>query len=202
MNKRSSGSTAAWQARRAVASSLKLKLGRRGRMPRNLALEPVSVRFWRHVKIGAPNECWPWNAGTFPDGYGRFAITHSRGIVAHRFAWIETRGKIPNGLRALHTCDNPPCCNPGHLFIGTNKDNTQDCIAKGRFNAPKIKPTYRGKNWRTKISIEQVGEVMSLHASGESNAAIGRKFSVTRQAIRYIINTNKKCTSQKSQEQT
>ncbi|MEO0085709.1 MAG: HNH endonuclease signature motif containing protein [candidate division WOR-3 bacterium] len=76
-----------------------------------------------------PHECWPWTGCRHPTlGYGFF-----RGDYAHREAYRRAYGPIPNGMCVCHRCDNPECCNPAHLFVGTHRDNIQDSIRKGRF---------------------------------------------------------------------
>lgn len=89
-------------------------------------------RFWMYVDISAgPESCWPWTKSRRDFGYGRMAFA---GTVesANRIAWRLTNGDIPNGLLVLHSCDNPPCCNPKHLFLGTHEDNFADMVSKGR----------------------------------------------------------------------
>lgn len=93
---------------------------------------PIDARFWPKVdRSGGPAACWPWTAGRNPDGYGNFWM---RGRIdkAHRTAWTLAVGEIPKGLHVLHSCDNPPCCNPAHLWLGTIADNSADKRAKGR----------------------------------------------------------------------
>lgn len=90
----------------------------------------MPFRFWDKVLIG--DECWVWQAGIKPhNGYGAFSL-NGREMVAHRVAWLLCHGEIPDGLRVLHHCDNPPCVRPDHLFLGTQKDNVLDAVAKGR----------------------------------------------------------------------
>lgn len=97
----------------------------------------VVERFWAKVdRSGGLFECWPWTAARFHDAagvpnYGMFAF---RGRVwkASRVAWVLTHGEIPDGLTVCHTCDNPPCVNPAHLWLGTLTQNRRDSIAKGR----------------------------------------------------------------------
>lgn len=89
---------------------------------------------WRQVERGDEGECWEWQGSTNEHGYGRVKVGGRPGPVqlAHRVAWELINGAIPDGLCILHACDNPPCCNPSHLFLGTKADNTADMIAKGR----------------------------------------------------------------------
>ena len=89
-------------------------------------------RFWAKVdRSGGPDACWIWTGGRKGRGYGEFYKDH-RLLGAHRVAWELAIGPIPNGLDCLHSCDNPPCCNPAHLFLGTQADNNADMVAKGR----------------------------------------------------------------------
>lgn len=97
-------------------------------------------RFWTKVNIKNIEDCWEWNAfKTKKFGYGAFRL-NGRMHNAHRISWLLSRGEIPAGICVLHKCDNPPCVNPAHLFLGTQADNVKDCKAKGRtqrYNAKK-----------------------------------------------------------------
>lgn len=81
-------------------------------------------------------DCILWSGAKSGDGYGTVTI-NNRQLSAHRAAWEQKHGPIPSGLWVLHKCDKPLCVNPDHLFLGTAKENTQDCIKKGRRNTPK-----------------------------------------------------------------
>lgn len=99
-------------------------------------------RFWAKVdKSGGPDACWLWTAGRSDWGYGHFRVG-SKNLQAHRFAWELTRGPIPAGLLVLHRCDNPPCCNSAHHFLGTHADNMADAKAKGRLRNPQAEKTH------------------------------------------------------------
>src|SRR5688572_21172947 len=91
-------------------------------------------RFWARTSHGHPDECWPFNGAPDKDGYRRFrpggaAVPTQR---AHRVAYALWIGPVPDGCFVLHSCDNPACVNPGHLWAGTHDDNMRDCRSKGR----------------------------------------------------------------------
>jgi hypothetical protein len=99
------------------------------------AIESATVRFWSKVPNRTPGQCWNFT-GFCGKGYGQFSVSKVP-IRAHRFSWELEHGPIPDSLRVLHSCDNPSCVNPEHLFLGTDKDNQHDAIKKGRHTCQK-----------------------------------------------------------------
>jgi hypothetical protein len=90
--------------------------------------------FWSKVDIVDNDKCWEWQATRFKNNYGNF-----RGKCAHRMAYKLSHGDIPYKFLILHKCDNPPCCNPDHLFVGTHKDNARDMKEKNRQHKRQIR---------------------------------------------------------------
>lgn len=96
---------------------------------------PPETRFWDFVD--KTDGCWVWR-GSKTNGYRYgFFKKHGKVVQSHRYSWEMSFGAIPAGLKVLHRCDNPPCVNPSHLFLGTQKDNIHDMIRKGRQAAGK-----------------------------------------------------------------
>lgn len=97
----------------------------------NRVIGPPEKRFWAKVEKRGDNECWHWKGATHERGYGEFWMDRKR-QRAPRVAYLLTVGEIPEGLVVRHSCDNPPCVNPAHLSLGTDKDNMQDAVSRGR----------------------------------------------------------------------
>jgi HNH endonuclease len=101
------------------------------------------VRFLAKVDFAGPDECWEWTACRHVRmGHGRLVVGGRAGKVeyAHRLAWQYWVGPIPDGLIVRHTCDNPPCCNPAHLILGTQADNALDMVRRRRHGKEKLTP--------------------------------------------------------------
>lgn len=99
-------------------------------------MDPViESRFWSRVRKGSA--CWEWVGARHTGGYGAISVNGHQ-ERAHRVSWMIHHGEIPDGLWVLHRCDNPPCVNPAHLFVGSDADNLSDAIAKGRRLPPSL----------------------------------------------------------------
>lgn len=138
------------------------------------------ARFWSKVQRG--DGCWLWAAKSKDwDGYGLFSLG-GRSVRAHRLAWELENGPIPDGQVVCHRCDNPPCVNPDHLFLGTPRDNFRDCLAKGRYS-----PKGTG-NAAAKLSEEDIAKIRNLYASGGwSQQGIANIFGVHQTAISAVV---------------
>jgi hypothetical protein len=138
-------------------------------------------------KVGPVNEkgCMEWQAYRLPKGYGRFGL-NGKMVGANRLALAIHQGvEIPApDVKALHSCDNPPCVNPDHLRWGTQKNNGEDRKERGR------SADTRGEmNGHHKLTSEQVMEIHRLYSSGGySQTALGRRFGVSHVQIGRIVN--------------
>lgn len=133
-------------------------------------------RFWSNIDMRTPNECWVWLRATDKDGYGWIGIKY-RMVRTHRFAYYLHTGKDPLLLQVMHSCDNPPCCNPSHLTLGTNRDNVNDMARKHRL-------LIGEKNHSAKLNKSKVVLIRTLFASGISISQLARDFSVDRKTLR------------------
>lgn len=151
-------------------------------------LTSIEQRFWAKVSIPeGQNGCWLWLAGTSPMGYGRIQLPRAGGVIfAHRMSWILTKGPIPEGMFVCHHCDNPPCVNPTHLFLGTARDNIRDCITKGRFKF--LRPSLGVTNCNAKLTPERVIELRHRYARGETLSSLSRSFKMARSSLRWAVN--------------
>lgn len=172
----------------------------------------ATERFWEKVNKGTPEECWNWTAAKRPDGYGNFSISHGIFVAAHRFAYELAYGPIPEGLLVCHKCNNPSCCNPAHLYAGSQLDNMNDAKRSGRTATddkngsrthpesyprgdkswPHLHPelVLRGSKHKTaKLTEAAVLEIRKLYAIGAaSGVELSQRFGVSRANISLIVN--------------
>ena len=133
-----------------------------------------------NIKI-LPNGCWQWQGSKNPDGYGNITQDKKR-YTTHRFAYELFVGVIPEGGHVLHSCDNPSCCNPEHLRIGTNYDNVQDRQNRDR----QAKGIGHGRH---KLTETEIQEIRNLYATGSYiQQELADRFNVSRSHVCNILN--------------
>lgn len=164
--------------------------------------------FWARVQKSGDDDddCWPWLLDTQAGGYGQLQRrgVSQQPLLAHRVAWELCYGPIPAGQHVLHRCDNPPCCRPSHLFLGTQVDNANDRHAKGRTasgdaNGARTKPErnpfvrnrgsgLRGaQHPRAKLTDAAVTQIRLRAAAGERHHALGREYGVSQTHIKRLV---------------
>lgn len=141
------------------------------RRPRTPAEKLVKTG-WTVTEAG----CWEWRGFCAqPGGYGRVGYK-----LAHRVSYELHRGPIPEGHFVCHRCDNPPCINPDHLFLGTPAENTADAVSKKRM-------AWGERAGAAKLTAGAVREIRALHAEGARPTQLAARYGVTHSAINFII---------------
>ncbi len=145
----------------------------------------TSDRFWSKVdKSGGPDSCWPWLLCCDGRGYGMFSLPrgNTKMIRSNRMALILYLDReLTDKEEACHSCDNPTCCNPSHLFVGTHRDNMEDYgskhFAKGSRHAQaKLSPKqilWAKDQWRSGVTQKAIAEVLGVHKSHISRVVRG-----------------------------
>ena len=141
------------------------------------------ARFERYFERGEPDACWPWLGSKNGTGrlncYGRFAYGRKK-YIASRLAYVIANGPIDRTLLVCHTCDNPPCVNPAHLFIGTTRDNTLDAVRKGRNRSCGMVGVA---NHNARLNPNAV---RAIRRSPLNNSELARCFGVDPSAVRQV----------------
>ena len=145
--------------------------------------------FWARTVAEEDSGCLIWLGSGLRDGYGTIKIYRDElkiGIfLAHRVAWALHHKKDPGRLLVCHTCDNPPCINPKHLFAGTHFQNTMDARNKGRLHGGNI---HGEQHYCAKLTSSEIRRIRLLHQRGTSPANIARQFSIERGHVYNIVN--------------
>lgn len=172
-------------------SSANLLIGNRSKIRscgclRKPPLEDCLRRGVTNWGSGRVDVCWEWTGSTAPGGYGQ-TTSDGNPTRVHRLVYRSYVGRIPKGLWVLHRCDNPRCCNPAHLFLGTPLDNVRDMMAKGRDRRP------RGEEHpHAKLTADQVREIRARHAAGGVTfAQLGREYGLHYVSVSAIVKGKK-----------
>lgn len=153
---------------------------RRKESKKNQTLKPIPKKtidlFFQNIE--KTSDCWLWEKGSLLKGYGLFALNGAN-ILAHRFSYLYHYGELPNNLMVCHTCDNPKCVNPKHLFLGTSKENLQDMAKKGRRKGE--------KHACAKLTENQVLDIRKRVQNGEKPTVVAKKFNISYNYLRDIV---------------
>lgn len=156
----------------------------------------VAAMFWSKVAVtpGGRNSCWEWQGSRTAGGYGNTGGHGYPHSLAHRVAWELARGPIPDGLWALHHCDNPPCCNPDHLYLGVHAENIRDRVTRDRTAAgehhgsrttPEATPRGDGHS-NAKLTAADVRTIRALRGQ-VSEYQLAERFGVSRSTIGHVM---------------
>jgi hypothetical protein len=135
--------------------------------------------FWARTR--QDKECWEWQGACSNRGYGVVKL-HGVQWYAHRIAWVLGHGPIPVNHVICHRCDNPRCCRPSHLFLGTAADNAADRDSKGRDGF-----AHGEVNGQAVLRATDVRAIRDRHAAGDTQIAIARAFGVSKMTISLIV---------------
>lgn len=168
-------------------------------MPLKYTPEQQIERFWN--KLDRSGNCWIWTGCVRPNGYG-LSLFEGKNQGTHRIAWQIVNGVIPAGMLICHHCDVRLCCRPDHLFLGTQKENMQDCKTKGRFVQNPLPRFYGDSNvsrqhpellphgeahHSAKLTESGVQAIRFRHTQGTSMGKLAREYGVSVQTVSRVI---------------
>ena len=150
--------------------------------PLDLTDAPASLRerFWSKVDVRGPEDCWEWQAHRKVSGYGQFTVSRGNFHVASRVS-VALREPVPAGTHVCHRCDNPPCVNPAHLFVGSPSENAVDSVRKGR--ARRSRGVEHPDARLTESAVRYIRSVPRRHGV---MSELAREFGVSLTAIRRV----------------
>jgi hypothetical protein len=157
-------------------------------MPYGPKPRPIEDRFREKFAVGTPDECWPWT-GAISHGYGYMhgGSERPRFVKAHRLSWeLANSRPVPSGRDVLHTCDNPPCVNPGHLYVGTNLENARDRAERKRGKEHRQQGEANDNAKLTEADVRAI--IVELQrVPRRSQQAIATQFGVAQQTVSRIM---------------
>lgn len=142
---------------------------------------PIEQRFWDRVQ--KTDGCWHWAGFLNQDGYGLLSRGDQK-VGAHRLSWQIHNGEIPAGMNVCHRCDNPQCTRPDHLFLGTQRQNMQDCASKGRVF---IREQRGAMNASARLTDENARMIRERYAAGELQRGLANEFNVSLTVISALV---------------
>lgn len=154
----------------------------------------TAERFARYVETAGPDECWPWRGLKSHNGYGRL-WNGERLIPATHYAWEQSCGPVPLGMCVLHRCDNPPCCNPAHLWLGTQAENVADRDEKGRTcngdrhwsrQFPERQPRGEARVG-AKLTDDKVRRIRELSRNGWTQQRIAKSIGLSQAGVSRVL---------------
>lgn len=156
---------------------------------RAIKIADLSKSFWENVTVLGDDDCWLWT-GNFRQGYGRVGLPGRQSVGAHRFAYYLNLGQCPPpwtgrgkaAIMIMHSCDNPPCCNPNHLTAGDVVQNNDDCLKKGRRVF-----AIGERHGHSKLTVGQVREIRKQNIQGLNMHQIAKTFGVSDWTIKNIL---------------
>jgi len=146
-------------------------------------MNQIKSKFYEKIDKAGPGDCWNWLGAINDSGYGIVSLG-GRNLRAHRVSWeLKNKKQIPDGKCVLHRCDNRPCVNPDHLFLGTRADNVSDMDDKGR-----RKSGIGNGSGQAKLSEADISEIWKATFRGETNREIAGKYGVSHTSIWQVLN--------------
>lgn len=157
------------------------------RKPRVKRGMPLFERIYLGIDVRGEDECWPWIGNRNYEGYGVVYMGRGQLKRPHRLLYELLHGKLDSKTCVCHTCDNPPCCNPRHLFAGTIADNNRDRKNKGRYPWS-AEAKGRRKKYNQKLTDADVSAIRAARLGGERLESIAARFGVSRGYVGHIVN--------------
>lgn len=155
---------------------------------RNNTGRALAHRLWSKVVRGEGDGCWLWKGAVDDNGYGVLSVGAGELDRAHRVAWRLTNGEIPDGEFVCHDCpggDNPGCCRPSHLYLGTQFDNMQDAAAKGRIRLPGL---HGERHPQARLTEASVADIRARYTGKRrEQSKLAREFGVTQATIHRVV---------------